>query len=184
MGRWQRCVRALAGASAVSAASGCVFWDMESWIGTDTGTSDGGLGDSGRTDGGEGMDGSCAKGTGYAAIVLQDDPLGYWRLEDSLGAKVAHDSSCHGHDAVVQGGVTFGAPGQVGNGARFDGSGSLSLGSLFGFLPNAFSVEAWINPTTIATASGPTYRYVLSRYSGERDRTLPSGDDGAVIRSP
>ena len=60
----------------------------------------------------------------YAATVLSDSPIAYWRLGESSGASAA-DSSGNGHGGNYTGGVTLNAAGALFGdpdpAARFDG---------------------------------------------------------------
>ncbi len=90
---------------------------------------------------------------GYPQAVLADNPLGYWRLDETCGGTV-YDSSGNGLSGQINGGVTTGQSGApVGDGdpaMGFDGStGSISLGDPAALQPAQVSVEAWIN-TTVA----------------------------------
>jgi hypothetical protein len=80
----------------------------------------------------------------YAAVVLADHPLAYYRFEERAGAPMAADAA-GAHPASVVTPVTFGVPGAVGSAVRFDGSGYLDLGEVFdfdGLVPYTF--EAWV----------------------------------------
>jgi hypothetical protein len=60
----------------------------------------------------------------YAAVVLSDDPIAYYRLDETSGS-VAHDSSGHGLDATYGVGVMLGASpliGEGGHAASFGGA--------------------------------------------------------------
>jgi hypothetical protein len=101
--------------------------------------------------------------TGYAAQVLEDDPVAYWRFDETSGTTAA-DSSGHGNDATYQGGVTLGVPGAIAGdpdtAASFDGiSGFVTAGDRFSFVGQApFSIEAWVT-----AEAGATYAGVASR---------------------
>jgi hypothetical protein len=93
----------------------------------------------------------------YAATVLSDGPIAYWRLDDTTTA-TAKDSSGNGHDGTYQGGVTLGAQGAIANdtdkAVQFGGGGAemvANVPSSFDFAGNVqYSVELWAMP-----ASGP-----------------------------
>ncbi|MGP3927238.1 LamG domain-containing protein [Streptomyces sp. 8N616] len=60
---------------------------------------------------------------GYAAQVLDDAPVAYYRFAELAGAHVLADSSGHGADGIVEVGVAFGHPGAgAGMAARFRAS--------------------------------------------------------------
>lgn len=98
--------------------------------------------------GGAGADAAAGSGgSAYAAAVLADHPVLYYRLGDA-NPPVAVDSSGNGHNGTYMG-VTLGVPGAIAGdpdtAASFDGSGTVQGPNLFGFDPNkAFSVEAWV----------------------------------------
>lgn len=111
----------------------------------------------------------------YAATVLSDGPIAYWRLDDTTTA-TAKDSSGYGHDGSYQGGVTLGAtgiPGDVDKAVYFDGSGEMTvtLPGLFDFAGNApYSVELWAKP-----ASGPTSMGFVGKSTYDADAGGYSG---------
>jgi Concanavalin A-like lectin/glucanases superfamily len=115
-----------------------------------------------------------APGT-YAAIVLSDQPLGYWRLDETTGN--AMDASGHGHNGVYGGGVTRGVSGALVNdpstAVQLDGMrGTIAVGTVFD--PSgttAFTFEVWIKPTVIDDVS----RHVLTR------QRRPDPKQGAAI---
>jgi hypothetical protein len=138
----------------VALLQACVFWDMGDWSpsnggpATEAGADDATAERSAADATTEYPD---APPTGYAAVVLADNPLGYWPLDEASGT-VAHDVSGQGHDATVEGSVAFGAVGAVASGraATFTG-GRLLVGDMFGFagMSAGFSIEVWMKPTTI-----------------------------------
>lgn len=106
--------------------------------------------------------------TGYARIVMLDQPVGYWRLDESSGATAAIDAvgSFNGEYSAGDGAVVFGAltgiphetnPAiQVANKARVIVPYALELNP-----HGPFSAEIWINPSSLA-ADGSDYRTVFS----------------------
>lgn len=112
---------------------------------------DGLTGDAGPPDAPSGgPDAEAGPARGYAAQVLADAPVAYWRFDEASG-KTAVDSSGHGNDATYEGGITLGAPGALAGdddtAATFDGtSGFVTAGDLFAFSgQSAFSLEAWVS---------------------------------------
>jgi hypothetical protein len=95
----------------------------------------------------------------YAGTVLADDPLGYWRLGEIVGAPTAFDATGNNHAGTYEGGPALGAPGLVVNDADtsmqcdgandmvdlFTGLTQINMGAM------SFTVECIIRP---ATASG------------------------------
>lgn len=87
----------------------------------------------------------------YPAAVLADNPLGYWRLNETNGT-VAHDF-WGGHDGTYNGAVVLGVPGfspthDGDTAAQFGGVG-IYAGEISGFdfsgTEKPFSVEYWVN---------------------------------------
>lgn len=105
-----------------------------------------------------------AGGPTYEQEVLMDDPVGYWRLGEPVGATTAKDSSGHGVGGTYEGGVTLAVKGAIANdpdtAASFDGtSGYVDMGQVFQFAGNAVcSFEAWVMPTV-----NGNYQGILSR---------------------
>ncbi len=101
---------------------------------------------------------------GYAQTVLADGPIGYWRLDEPLGATVAKDSSGHGNDGTYVGGVALQAKGAIAGdsdtAATFDGAtGWVDVGAAFPFTGTvACSFEVWA-----MTTADDDYRSMLSR---------------------
>lgn len=91
-----------------------------------------------------------APSTSYAAEVLADGPVAYYRFEDSPDAETAKDEVGSRTASVVTQsakGVVFGVPGARGTGASLDGMSSLDVGDLFDFAGKApFTLEVWVKP--------------------------------------
>jgi concanavalin A-like lectin/glucanase superfamily protein len=93
----------------------------------------------------------------YSAEVLQDGPLGYWRLRELMGSTVASDEgggSGGPFDGTYTGGVTLEAAGPLFGGspaASFDGVDDfVDMGTLVPFkLQSDMTLEAWVYPTGI-----------------------------------
>jgi hypothetical protein len=83
--------------------------------------------------------------TAYAAVVLADGPVAYYRFEDPSDANFAKDSvGTHNANATAAG-VKFGGPGLRGGGATFDGTASLDVGDVFDFAgKQPFTLELWL----------------------------------------
>ena len=100
---------------------------------------------------------------GYAAQVLADAPVAYWRF-DELSGTTAKDSSGHGNDAAYQGGIVLGVPGAIAGdpdtAASFDGvTGFVTAGNLFEFPAQApFSIEVWVRAQPSSTYAGVASR--------------------------
>jgi hypothetical protein len=121
--------------------------------------------------GSDGADGLPDGGSAYAAQVLQDSPLAYWRFDEKSGT-TAVDSSGHGHDGQYVGAVTLGQPGAIagdpGTAVGFDGKTAwMDAGDVFPFPGNApCSLEAWVKPVTDSE-----YHAVISRNDGQGGTT-------------
>jgi hypothetical protein len=98
---------------------------------------------------------ACAcSGSRYASAVLDDHPVGYWRLGDPPGATFARDDSGHSHDAVIVGAITLGAggalAGESATAAKFARDQWISAGDNFGFTNGeAFTLELWLSPDAV-----------------------------------
>src|SRR5262245_46208007 len=109
--------------------------------------------------GGYGGAESCA----YAASVLADQPVGYFRLNEMMGNEAADEMSLQSGD--YQGGVQLGKNGAVNCtdnvAVAFDAmSGQVELGQRYEFAQGAsFTLEAWVNLTVIDTA----FRAIVSK---------------------
>jgi hypothetical protein len=105
--------------------------------------------------GGGGDAAEAGPASGYAAAVLADSPLAYWRLGDPSGSTTCLDQTGHGHNASVVGMVTLGVPGALAHDSNtaveFDGTtGSIDAGDILDSpSPAAFSWEVWIKPLNI-----------------------------------
>jgi hypothetical protein len=87
----------------------------------------------------------------YAAVVLADGPVAYYRLEEASDENAAKDE-LGTHPAVSTGaGVKFGAAGTRGRGATFDGNHALDVGDAFDFAGlQPFTLEVWVRASTAA----------------------------------
>ena len=101
--------------------------------------------------GGAGSQGVGGATSGYAQVVLADQPLGYWRLDERNGPTAASLVDT-GPSGTYARGCIFGTAGAVdaGNNAavQFDGfSCRIEFGNVFAFEGQAlFSLEAWVKP--------------------------------------
>lgn len=117
--------------------------------------------------------------TGYARIVLQDDPVAYWRLNETEGSFTAVDSagSFDGEYNADLGPITYGvAPGipgesdpaiSVADKAEVRVPWALELNP-----PGPFSVEVWFNA---ASSSEADYRNVITSMGLGVGGTGPNG---------
>jgi hypothetical protein len=108
----------------------------------------------------------------YAAAVLSDAPVAYWRLGEAE-LPVAVDASGNGLDCTYSNGVVLGAPGVVprDTAASFDGrTGFANCGVVMPFVSGApFSIEAWI--LAEGDRSGLYRRIVSAEYQSSKDST-------------
>jgi hypothetical protein len=158
-------------------------------VGSDRAATDGG--DSAAIDAG---------GSRYAAVVLADTPLLYYRLGETDLTKAAFDSSKSARPAAFKGAMVCGLPGAIANDSdtacRFDGNTTavfVGSGPTFGGSPGpSYSLEAWAHPTDVAGPAGHVVAAVeqesndgysiffyLDR-SPRLERETPMGTDGIV----
>ena len=107
---------------------------------------------------------SAAQGaSGYAQTILADDPIGYWRLDETAGAASVADASGSGHVGIASSGVNFGQSGPMADGhttALFDGStGAVEVPHATSMNAEALTWEAWVNVPAIAGS----FRRVLGK---------------------
>lgn len=79
-------------------------------------------------------------------MAIIDNLISYWKLDEVAGNAIdAHDA----HDGTVTG-ATQGAAGKINTAYSFDGNDDVDMGDVTWGIANAFSIQAWIYPTTIA----------------------------------
>lgn len=101
-------------------------------------------------------------GSAYAAAVLADEPVLYYRLGETDTSKPAKDSSKSVRPAAFKGNIACGVPGAIANdgdtACRFDGTTTavfLANGPTFaGAALPPYSVEAWARPTDLSGPNG------------------------------
>jgi hypothetical protein len=85
----------------------------------------------------------------YAAAVLADGPVAYYRFEDSSDSNFAKDEVGAHPANVTAKGATFGGDGVAGHAVTFDGNAALDVGDVFDFAgKQPFSLELWVKATT------------------------------------
>lgn len=147
---------------------------MESWSDSRENTAPNSAED-GSTTGDSSSSSPDAGNSTYAAAVLADKPIGYWRLDETSGT-VAKDISGAGHDGTYAAGVALGSAGAVvGEGAAINittapgTQGAVNMGndSRFAFTGTvSFSIELWVKTNT----NDDSYRGILRRSrSGPRE---------------
>ena len=110
---------------------------------------------------------ACLVGTAQAA----PSPVAFWPLDETAGS-VAHDAA-GSHDGTFSGAVTPGVAGAPQNGnpaARFDG-GTVSVPYSAALNPDAYTVEAWVNPSLVN----------VTQDSGSAARPIVCSRDGAGL---
>jgi len=119
-------------------------------------------------------------GLPYADAVLSDDPIGYWRFEET-GGTTALDSSGNGRHATYHGAAAPGAPGALPTDANAavafpGGTGYVDVGrhAALNQLRNDFTIEAWVledaangSGTVMSTKGSFTSGYALTLNPGE-----------------
>lgn len=116
-------------------------------------------------------------GNNYAAEVLADSPLAYWRLGEASGTTAA-DSTSNGRNGTYNG-PTLGVPGAIGDGntaASFDGTNdNVTVPSTGLDAGNVFSVEAWVKGSK---STGD--RTIVSRWHGASTQRWVVGVNSAT----
>ncbi len=115
------------------------------------------------------------------AAVYNDDPVIYWRLNDT-GA-TAEDASPHAHDGAYFGGVTRSQSSPVstvGSAVLFNGT-DASVGSEDQFTnPTVYSTEAWFKTTSTVGGKIIGFGAAQSGLSGSYDRHVYMTPDGRL----
>lgn len=108
--------------------------------------------------------------SGYANVVLADEPVAYWQLDETSGPTAVDTvGSFDGTYEAGEGSFTFGVPTGIphhDNGAvRVTGGATISIPYAIEINPpGPFSVEGWFQPDSVAT-DGNDYRTALSSMS-------------------
>lgn len=111
----------------------------------------------------------------YRAVVVADEPVGYWRLDDS--GPIAHDEMAH-MDGTFSGTCTQGVPGLIDDAdpaTLFDGTSCfVMLGNELTVLGTApYSIEAWVSQRP----GGADFQNIVSREA----RTAAGPADGYAL---
>jgi len=106
--------------------------------------------------------------TGYAAIVASDSPVAYWRLDEADGSGTAvdavgtFDGTYTPNAGTILYGVTTGIPKTTDPAIGLENGATVQIPFAPELNPvNTWSVETWIQPTSLG-ANGGDYRVVLS----------------------
>ena len=80
-----------------------------------------------------------------ATVILADNPVAFWPLNDS-GGSTAADATGNGNDGTYMNGLVQGIPGPSINGAsEFDDQSEVSVPDAPALNPTQYSIEAWVN---------------------------------------
>lgn len=109
--------------------------------------------------------------TKYAKVVVADNPVAYWRLDEPDGSSTAVDAVGSFDGAYVAGAGSFTSGATTGIPNETDGALGVANGATVSIPyaieinpPGAFSVEGWFQPASLA-ANGNDYRTALSSMS-------------------
>jgi hypothetical protein len=122
-------------------------------------------------------------GVAYAAAVLADSPVGYWRLGESSGTTMT-DSSGNGHDGTYVNTPTLGQTGAVpGNTSALFTAASTQRGVVTDRaaldITGALTLEAWVNCASYATNRGIIAKYLGS--GNQRSYVLTINSSGNLL---
>jgi hypothetical protein len=116
--------------------------------------------------------------TGYAKVVLADDPVAFWRLDESEGSFTAVDAAgtFDGEYAPGAGTITYGVdtgiPGETNKAVSLTDMGQVKVPWALELNPRGpFTVEFWIQPAS----PGEDYRVVLSSMGKGVNGNGPNG---------
>ena len=121
----------------------------------------------------------------YAALVLGDNPLAYWRLDEANGATIAVDQSTFDNGSYVgYTGTELGVTGALFNNPDTASTFDLSGETNYVEIPydaalartNSFSIEAWVNPASI---SGSVYQSILGSHTKNATSGAELGINGS-----
>ncbi|MEU2612407.1 LamG-like jellyroll fold domain-containing protein [Micromonospora sp. NPDC007271] len=119
----------------------------------------------------------------YAAQVVADKPVGYWRLGERSGTS-AEDSSGTGNGGTHTGAVTLGRPGALTGDP--DTAAELTAGyiavpdSASLSVSGSFTLEAWVKLNDVCGQHSVVEKYDAPAYNGYLLRVLPGGRISAL----
>ncbi|MGH7837300.1 MAG: LamG domain-containing protein, partial [Candidatus Binataceae bacterium] len=124
-------------------------------------------------------------GSNYKAVILIDQPIGYYRLDEASTSPVIIDSAVQlGNNGLYQGGVTFGATG-VNSGdtaVTLDGSTGYVTTLIHYVNPQIYSLEAWFKTVSGYNKGGKIAGFnSVANGSGSSDRHIYMTNAGQII---
>jgi hypothetical protein len=109
--------------------------------------------------------------TGYAKVVVADDPVAYWRLDETTGSSTAVDAVGSFDGTYVAGngsfnfGATAGIPNETDAALGITNGATVSIPYAIEINPSgALTVEGWFQPASLS-AGGNDYRTAISSMS-------------------
>lgn len=125
--------------------------------------------------------------TGYAKIVMADDPVAFWRLDEPEGSMTAVDAAGTFDGAYLPGpgtvtyGVASGIPRETDKAIAVSGKGQVQIPYALELNPHGpFTVELWVKPATLNP--GPDFRDVsTSEGSGPHGWLLYQMLDNSMV---
>ena len=118
----------------------------------------------------------------YGAAVYNDEPLQYWRLDETSGTTLA-DASNNGTTGLVQGPATLGVAGALtgtGKAIALDGSSYLTS-AVATSSPSAFSLEMWFSTTSTTGGKLIGFENSQTTGSGAYDKHVYMTNDGHLV---
>ncbi len=119
--------------------------------------------------------------TGYAKVVMADDPVAFWRLDEAQGASTAVDAAGSFDGAYTPGsgtltyGVATGIPHETDTAVSVSGKARISIPWALELNPRGpFTAEAWFKPATLRSTDSD-YRTVYSSMGGGPGGSGPNG---------
>jgi hypothetical protein len=119
--------------------------------------------------------------TGYAKVVMADDPVAFWRLNEPDGTPTAvdaagsFDGTYAAGDGTITYGVATGIPHETDNAVSVSGKAQVSIPWALELNPHGpFTAEAWFKPATLAV-DDLDYRTVFSSMGSGPGGSGPNG---------
>jgi hypothetical protein len=139
------------------------------------------LGDGGLPDGEAGETSSSTTASAYAAAVLADDPIAYWRLSDT--STVAVDQTSNQRHGTYLGSCGFGVPGPFPGTTAVDFSGMCQIrGPVIDFANREpFTLEAWAKPRAHADQHQRLFGHGVNTGAGYQHIGVYSRDQFGIV---